>query len=352
LSFSGPKVRAENFADEIALLTQEVNELNQKQEVLRGAVVREQDLLSSLEQQIRLADDALAAYGQDTKYLRAGHSEPLICPTCNAEHTKSFLDLLNFAEDARVLRELAGRLRDDATRVRHRCGNALAELSMLNENYQRISRLLDTRKGELKFQDVVSSMGAESAFAAFEAERKDLQEAIDMALSAVDALDEKMKSLRAAKRTRAILDDFRSFYVTGRIALQLPYVDASKMKLTGRPDLSGSGGPRSILAYYAALWRTCQGATGTYDIPIVIDSPNQQAQDDINLPAVLQFISKELPEDIQLIVGLETSTDFPFDKEIHLDIQYSMLREDQWEDAERIVEPMLKEMYATMKNDA
>ncbi|HCF7666278.1 TPA: hypothetical protein NIK52_003781 [Pseudomonas aeruginosa] len=351
LPLSGPKVSAENFADEIALLTQEVNELNQKQEVLRNAAVREQDLLSSLEQQIRLADDALAAYDYDAKYLRAGDSEPLICPTCNAEHTKSFLDLLNFAEDARVLRELAGRLRDDANQVRRRCDTALAELNTLNGNYQRISKLLDTRKGELKFQDIVGSMGAESAFAAFEAERKHLQEAIDKALSAVDALEEKMKSLRAAKRTRAILDDFRSYYMTGRVALQLPSVDASKMKLTGRPDLSGSGGPRSILAYYAALWRTCQGETGTYDVPVVIDSPNQQAQDDINLPAVLHFIAKELPKDMQLIVGLETSTDFPFDREIHLDVKYSMLREDQWGEAEGIVEPLLKEMYATMMSD-
>ena len=351
LPLSGPKLNPENFANEIALLTQGVTELNQQQELLRSAAVREQDLLSSLEQQIRLADDALAAYGHDAKYLRTGDSEPLICPTCNAEHTKSFLDLLHFAEDARVLRELAGRLREDATEVRHRCGKALARLSTLNENYQRISSVLDTRKGELKFQDVVESMGAESAFAAFEVERKLLQEAIDKALVVVNALDEKMKRLRAPKRTRAILEDFRSYYVSGRVALKLPPVDASKMKLTGRPDLSGSGGPRSILAYYAALWRTCQGVTGTFDVPVVIDSPNQQAQDDVNLPAVLQFIAKELPDDMQLIVGLETETDFPFDKEIHLDVPYSMLLEDHWAEAECIIEPLLEKMYATMKSD-
>lgn len=349
LPLSGPKISAENFADEIALLTNEVNELNQRQEVLRSTAVREQDLLSSLEQQIRLADDALAAYDNDAKYLRTEGTEPLICPTCNAEHTKPFLDLLIFAEDARVLRELAGRLRDDATRVRHRCGTALAEFSTLNENYQRISKLLDTRKGELKFQDVVDSMGAESAFAAFEAERKQLQEAIDEALGEVDALDEKMKTLRNAKRTRGILEDFRSYYVSGRVALQLPSIDASKMKLTGRPDLSGSGGPRSILAYYAALWRTCQGPTGTYDVPVVIDSPNQQAQDDINLPAVLHFIAKGLPEKMQLIVGLETPTDFPFDKEVHLDMKYSVLLDGEWGEVSRIVEPLLEKMYSAIQ---
>lgn len=351
LPLSGPKLNPENFAYEIALLTREVTELNQRQEMLRSAAVREQDLLSSLEQQIRLADDALAAYGHDAKYLRAEGAEPLICPTCNAEHTKSFYDLLQFAEDARVLRELAGCLRDDANEVRNRYDATLARLHTLDESYQRISKLLDTRRGDLKFQDVVESIGAESAAAAFEAERKLLQGAIDKALGAVDALDEKMKLLRAPKRTRAILEKFRSYYVSGRVALQLPAVDASKMKLAGRPDLSGSGGPRSILAYYAALWQTCQGVTGTFDVPVVIDSPNQQAQDDVNLPAVLQFIAKELPDDMQLIVGLETETDFPFDKEIHLDAPYSMLREDHWAEAVLIVEPLLEKMYAKMTSN-
>ncbi|RQS57429.1 hypothetical protein DID96_36595 [Burkholderia sp. Bp8963] len=345
---AGPKVNAENFAAEIAQLTKEVNELNTRQEKLRSVAVREQELLSSLDHQIRMADEALVAYDRDAKYLRAEGAAPLICPTCHAEHEKPFLDLLLFAEDARVLRELAARLRDDAAEVRRRCQTVFSELNNLNENYLRISRLLDTRKGELKFQDVVGSIGAEAAFAAFDAERRQLQSAIDAAVLAVDALDEKMKELRSAKRTKSILTDFRDFYAASRIALQLRSVDVSKMKLTARPALSGSGGPRSILAYYAAIWRTVQGETGTYDLPIVIDSPNQQAQDDINLPAVLQFIAEDLPADVQLIVGLETPTDYTFDRELHLEHKFAMLRDNEWEAAQQMMEPLLEKMYSTM----
>lgn len=348
----GPKINANNFANEIAQLTKEVNELNQNQEKLRSVAVREQELLANLDHQIQMADEALRAYESDAKYIRTVGTAPLICPTCHAEHEKPFLDLLQFAEDARVLRELAARLREDATEVRRRCQSAFAELSTLNDNYLRISRLLDTRRGELKFQDIVGSMGAESAFAAFEAERKLLQEAIDRAVLSVNALEVKMKELRAPKRTKEILGNFRTYYGDGRIALKLPPADTSKMKLTGRPELSGSGGPRSILAYYAAIWRTTHGKSGTYDIPVVIDSPNQQAQDDINLPAVLKFIAKDLPDDIQLIVGLETPTKIPFDKEFHLDQQYSMLQEAQWNEAQRVVEPLLEKMYSTILSQA
>ncbi|MBY0446824.1 MAG: hypothetical protein K2Q15_16640, partial [Burkholderiales bacterium] len=144
----GPKINADNFAAEIEQLTKEISELNARQEVLRSVVVREQELLKSLDHQIHLAEGALAAYDNDAKYLLKESAAPLICPTCHAEHEKPFLDLLEFAEDARVLRELAARLREDAAEVRKRTLKAFSELSTLNENYLRISRLLDSRKGE------------------------------------------------------------------------------------------------------------------------------------------------------------------------------------------------------------
>ncbi len=344
----GPKLTAENFEAEIAHLIREVSELNEHQEKLRSDAVREQELLTSLDHQIRMADDALKAYNSDAAWIRNEGGEPLVCPTCHAEHEKPFLDLLRFAEDARVLRELAARLRDDAAIVRIRCQKAFSELATLNESYLRISRMLDIKKGELKFRDVVGGIGAESALAAFHAERQQLQRAIDEAVLVVDKLDETMKELRAIKRTKAILSDFRDFYAAGRVALKLPSIDVSKMKLAGRPDLSGSGGPRSLLAYYAAIWRTAHGSNATYDIPVVIDSPNQQAQDDINLPAVLEFIAKDLPDDIQLIVGLETSTEFPFDYELHLERKYSVLIEEEWDITYSKVEPLLHAMYTNL----
>lgn len=342
---SGPKVDAGNFVVEIELLTKEVNELNARQEIVRSIAVREEELLNSLEHQIHLADSALAAHDSDANFLLKDKAVPLVCPTCHAEHEKPFLDLLEFVEDARVLRELASRLREDAAEARKRTQKVSFELTSLNENYHRISLLLDSRKGELKFKDVVASLGAESAFAAFEAERKHIQSSIETVVLAIDALETRMKELRSLKRTKAILSEFRDHYSTSRIALKLQSVPTKTLQLTSRPSLSGSGGPRSILAYYAAIWRTVQGTEGAYDVPVVIDSPNQQAQDDFNLPAVLSFIAQDLPPGMQLIVGLETSTTLTFDREMTLTERYNMLTEEGWGPIDELLGPLLKKMY-------
>ncbi|MGE4664121.1 hypothetical protein AB8970_06145 [Yersinia enterocolitica] len=339
------KINPDNFKSEIALLVKEINELNVRQESLRQNVVREQELLKSLEHQIHLADLALIAYESDTKFLVKEGSKPLICPTCHAEHDRSFLDLLEFADDARVLRELSARLREDAVVVKLRANIAFRELKSLNENYSRISHLLETRKGELNLRDVIGNIGAESAFEAFESERKLIQNEIDKTTSKINDLDIEMKGLRSLKRTKLILADFREHYSFSRTALKLHQVSIKGMQLISRPSLSGSGGPRSILAYYAAIWMIVHGKEGTYDVPIVIDSPNQQAQDDFNLPAVLNFISSSLPAGIQLIVGLETATDYAFDKEVKLTDKYQMLTTQDWTTAYQLVEPLLIKMY-------
>ena len=141
-----------------------------------------------MDTQIRSAEETLGAYKSDFEYVKAEGDAPLICPTCHAEHAKPFIDLLQFAGDARVLRELAARLREDSAEVARRSQGALGELPTLNEQYLSNSRLIDTRKGELKFQDVVGSIGSEGAFAAFKVERKELQQALTASLLSVHAL--------------------------------------------------------------------------------------------------------------------------------------------------------------------
>lgn len=83
-------------------------------------------------------------------------------------------------------------------------------------------------------------------------------------------------------------------------------------------------------------------------MPAVIDSPNQQSQDDINLPTVLKFIAQELPSDMQLIVGLEMESDYEFDNTIVLEDPYRLLLESEFPAVEQILDPMLKSMFNTL----
>lgn len=348
LSLSGPKIQPDNFEREIDSLTKEVTELNNQQEELRSASVREQEMLANIKLQIVLATDALGAYDGDMKFLHEGR-EKLVCPTCRAEHPNSFLSYLTYAEDARVLRELIIRLQEDAQKIGLKYQNTQSKLADLESRYSRISEILEIRRGDLQFGQVVESLGAESAFKAFELESKTLKEEISVILYKLKSLDEKLNQLTGPKRTQSILKNFRDHYEAARRALHLLPVDTAALRLAGRPKSSGSAGPRSILAYYAALWHVCHGEYASFSVPVVIESPNQQAQDDVNLPIVLQFIAEGLHPDIQLIVGLETEPNYRFDNTTYLSDPYQVLTEDEFGETLGIIEPMEIAMFKELQ---
>jgi hypothetical protein len=348
ISLSGPKVIPSVFEQDIGRLTTEVTALNSEQERLRDVAVREQEALNSALLQVKLAIDTLSTYDSDASFLRREPHETLTCPTCGAEHDKSFMEMLTYAEDARILRELIVRLREDAKIAAAQYDKTRNRLGELESRYQAVSEILSTRRGVLEFGDVVRSMGAETAFEAFEEELAALKSKIDAALSLIETFSTELAELTSADRTKEILTLFRTSYASAILALNLPAVDTSRVRLSSRPNVSGSGGPRTILAYYSALWRASLGAHGSYSIPLVIDSPQQLGQDEENLPRMIRYIANEMPDGAQIILGVETPTDETFDEIIQLNEPYHLLNIEEFEEVDSLLRPYVDLMYSSL----
>ena len=349
MPFSGPKIEEKNFERDIAQLTLEVTKLNKKQEELRDQAVKERELLSGIKIQIILAEETLKEYDGDARFLRSEEREALVCPVCNAEHAEPFLDLLTYAEDARSLRQITLRLYEDAKKIESKIESTVNEMGELEVHYQKISSLLDTRRGDIQFREVVESRGAEKAFKAFEEERESLQNEMQLHYSAHGKYDNKMKELEDKAKSKKIRDKFRNTYAASLYHLNISQIATSKANLANRPNISGSGGPRSVLAYYSALWELCFGPSGSFLVPMIVDSPNQQGQDDINLPKVIEFVSSMLPKNTQLIFGSEIDTEFVFDKKIVLDSPYNLLGREHFVQAAEKIDPMAKKMYEALR---
>lgn len=348
-SITGPKLQPGNFELEIEQLTGEVNELNNKQEVLRESVVKGGELVHTIQLQIELANSTLANYDKDITYI-VTNDERLECPTCGTRHTHSFLDALVYADDARSLRELVVQLHSDAEVAAQQYLNSKNELNELDAQYERINSILNTREGDLKFEDVVASMGAEKAFKAFSDEAAAIEQNIGEHALSIQALAQELKKLIDRKRSGEIINNFRETYRVSLSGLNMPILDTSKFKLSSRPAISGSGGPRSLLAYYSAVWSACFSRIATFSVPIVIDSPNQQGQDDINLPTILRFIAKGLPQSSQIILCSEIDVQQSFDNVMLLDKPYSLLLEEEYEFVKSFVNPLFDKMLIELQN--
>ena len=343
LPIVGPKMEEKNFQLEVARLTQQMIVLNAAQERLRSKAVQEADLIASLTRQIAIARDSVNEYERDKNYLNNRSSEPLICPVCSAEHRESFVDLLAFADDARSLNSIIIDLGAELERWTVRLRNTEAEIRQLDGSYREIEETLAIRRGDMEFREIVESRGAEHAFNAFENERIQFEVAISKLRSELVKHKTEMKRWSDPKKKKAVVDEFKSAYANALHELNMPKVEVRG--LSSRPSVSGSGGPRAMLAYYSALWTVCLDHYGTFENPIVVDSPNQQAQDASNLERVLSYVSNQLPGNGQVILGSELDVDGNFDTRIALTTPYQVLADEEYDSAMAQLQDVLELMY-------
>ena len=94
---------------------------------------------------------------------------------------------------------------------------------------------------------------------------------------------------------------------------------------------TGSDRPRAILAYVYAILHLIWEAEDAVRCPIVLDSPKQQDQDDINHLSLLHFIRDERPSGSQLILLLVDDAGVDFGCEpLVLDTKYSLLSSEEY----------------------
>ncbi len=105
-----------------------------------------------------------------------------------------------------------------------------------------------------------------------------------------------------------------------------------------------------MLAYYGAIWQTCYGDETSFAVPLVIDSPNQQGQDVINMPKVLEYLTSDLPSRAQVIVGSETDTDLDFDQKLILEDPYKLLKESEFSSIRILLDPLVQQMHDTIQS--
>ncbi|MHA4868710.1 hypothetical protein ACXZ1M_13520 [Duganella sp. PWIR1] len=342
------KLSEQGFEEEIQRLTVEASELNGLQESLREKFVREGELVASIDRQIQVALASLREYAGDQKYLASiANAHEIVCPTCGAEHEQSFLHYLGYAEDARILEELTRTLQKDLVAAKRQLGTTSTELQSLRGNYARIRAILDTKRGEMRFSEVVESHGAQAAHTAFDAERQQISGELAEWNAKLSGIASRLDALADKKRTKRIVTAFREAYSQARKALKVPD-PAGNPNIASRPNRSGSGGPRLLLAYYAALWKVCHDEQVGMSIPVVIDSPNQQDQDDLNLHVVLGFIAESLPASMQLIVCVTKHSDAQLDKTVIFNKKYSMLLPEFYDEVEAEVGPLYRQMNAAL----
>jgi hypothetical protein len=311
------KISLREFQAEVRELTTQLADLSKSQDDLRRAIVEDQDAEATLAQQIRLSEAALKEHAADFKFAAdvSTTEHRFVCPTCHAEHDDSFHTFLGLAEDARELNVLKSRLEGMLESTHQRLERNRRKAVGLKENYARLQGLLATKRGRHTFDDFLKSRSAFAADEQLAAEENAVAKELDVQSQQLRKIKLELKMLAKSHDSEAPLKSFREHFQAAIVALDADRPDdIEKWRIDKRPYSSGSRRARATIAYYAALWRTIQ-KDQLLPSPVIVDSPNQGAQDRKHLQGLLTSIAATAPKNSQVILAHEEeATEFGADK--------------------------------------
>jgi hypothetical protein len=339
-------INVELFKKEIEDLLIECDKLKKIEETHKAKLIDLYNHIISLEAQHKITEGALKESAKDYAFAAHKLSDAVECPTCGAEYENTFAERFEIALDRsrcdELLLEINGQLLESKKQIDR-------ENALLNKTITEIINielLLRKKRGEIQLKDVIENAGVNHVHDIFSQNLLKLNN---------DLIENQRNQLELEARWKSLENKVRKneielFYLlkmeSNLSSLGVSNLNRSAYKgVLSKINDTGSSLPRALMAYYFAIFETINKYSTSIFCPLVIDSPNQQAQDRENINIIYEFIKENQPADTQLILGLEDLYGLDFECPIvELTEKNSLLVKGEFSDVFEEISPFYRQV--------
>jgi hypothetical protein len=326
---------AAQFNIDFSVYKQEVDELlisceslQKREEKYKAKVSALWNQSQILKTQLDIALHAREEAKLDFDYANST-GEQIDCPTCGAHYTNSFAERFSIAIDEDHCAGLALTLKDELSEVQRKLAKEVESSMKVAEELAAIEKLLAKREGEIALGDLIQQEGRRELREVMNDDLGGLRDAEGQQSSRIHDAEQQMKSLDNRERRREVNGFYEDKMRLFLNDLDVQSVQDKAIKKVDRTiSDTGSELPRALLAQQFAMLHVIKKFGSAAFAPILIDSPNQQDQDDKHLARILRFIRDRRPANSQLILALVDTPGVDFEgQEVVLDKKHSLLQE-------------------------
>lgn len=342
-------IDVEIFKEEVKDLIIECEKLKKKEERHKENLVELHNNKLVIEAHIEIAKEALKETQKDYSYADRLDEHSINCPTCGAEYENSFIDRFEIAQDTDKCKELLKELNAERFDIENKIQKENSLLNRSIEEIERIEHLLQKTKGELQLRDIIENEGRNEIKKLFDERLAELNFKIQENAIQQEELKRKLASLEDKQRRETILGEYQFSMAKYLRELEVMSLTSNDYKnIAAKINDTGSSKARALISYYYSVLNVIQKYSTSCFCPIVIDSPNQQAQDIEHIDKILKFVKDNQPSNSQLILGLEELYDIDFDCEmVELTNKYHLLQDSAYEEVGGEISPYLDKLYAS-----
>ncbi|HET8933824.1 MAG TPA: hypothetical protein VFN67_10305 [Polyangiales bacterium] len=316
------------FRTEVDELLTQCEVLRRREEKYKQRVTELRNERQSLRTQLDITTHAREEASRDYTFA-ASQDDAVDCPTCGASYDNSFVERFAIAMDEDNCSSLIIKLTEELSEIDVKIERELEDAKKLSDEVHSIERLLARREGEIALSDLVRQAGRRELRDVMQRDLAHLEAGEGELRVSAKAAEKRMRQLDGKERRQAVNAFFYTQMQAFLGALDVNGVSEDRIKqVDATLTDTGSELPRALLAYKIAFLHTATEFGTAVPAPLVIDSPNQQDQDEGHLHRILSFIRDRRPPNRQLILGLVDTAGVEFGgKEIELHQKHSLLQE-------------------------
>jgi hypothetical protein len=338
------------FKKEVDKLLIQLNSLKTKEDEYRNQLIKQKSYEIFLDNEIAIANNSIREINKDYEHSLKHLDEVITCPTCNATYENSMVSRFGLLEDVDTCRNLLANYLDEKKSIRKKISMLESQLNLQRRKVREITCLLDEKKSRIALKDLIQNESSKQVKRIFEKSETDYSNQINkLEIEEADLKDDR-SMLNNKERKESIISRFNTLIDTFFIKLNVQTLSSSSFNdIPTSVKSQGSDTPRALLAYYYAILFTSQEFTNLPLFPLVIDSPNQQDQDEINIKKIIKFIFENTPQDFQLILGTVSLHGVEYEGHTISPIsKLSLLSSDEYEESYRIIAPLLDKLHQSL----
>lgn len=322
------------YRSEVDKLLSECEKLREREERFKQNLSDLRKARDRIKTQLDITKHAREEARRDYAYATSADlDDEILCPTCGAGYANSFADRFAIAVDEDQCADLALRLTQELLDCDAQIESELAGAKEISGNILEIERLLARREGEVALSDLIRQEGRRELATVMARDLGALDAEANRLRGLISTESKRMRSLDSAERRKevtAVYTEYMRSYLHQLDALSVK--DRAIQRMDAQLSATGSELPRALLAYKVAFLQVARRFGSAAFGPLVVDSPNQQDQDDGHHKRILKFLQTERPEGSQMVLGLVDPVGIDFGgSEIVLDRKNRLLREEEFD---------------------
>lgn len=259
----------------------------------------------------QLLVDALSKYSKDLEddvEYATTLDDKIKCPFCGEVHNNDITDQSEIIKDIQTATNILSQTRYELSSLANSVRQYDVHYKLINEKYDELKNELIKLEEKTNVINTIKVEGKNDLIRSSYDEIDNIKRSRDKYLGLKEEAQQNLKAIESRKRLNEISKSISEYM---NLLLEKLDLTSSTIKLRSfLPVLKHTGSelPRVIYSYYIALYLYNLSKQVTPFKWLVIDTPNQQGQDENNLSNINSALELLLSENGQVIIGSERET--------------------------------------------